>query len=299
MILTDGLANVGIGRIENEPPAKAKEFYAKLGQEFKSQGAIVQVLGVRDPDAGNNVALDIVGVLTDITGGDMVFIESSEIAKFMGDSSRKRFVARNTIIRVYTPPAIEIDAITGTFVQGPIPRESGAPISLGSISDDREIYLKFKPKKRIVADKVPIQIQMEYLDEDNRKCVRVIKQEVATTDENSFKEQFNPALVSNMVIQDANEAYQKADVKQAKQKVSAYMSTLQNMAQGAGGTPAPQMDAAMDLLKDELDEWDASEREMQEKNVTDQKSFYAAKAQSLKRMSIDDRTKRMKSRKSA
>ena len=298
ILLTDGLANVGIGRIENEPQPKAKEFYANLGQQFQARGVIVQVLGVRDPDAGNNVALDIVGILTEITGGDMVFIESSEIAKFMGEASRKRFVARNTIIRVFTPPEIEIDGITGTYVQGPIPRAPGQPISLGSISDDREIYLKFKSKQHLETEKVPIQIQMEYLDEDNRKCVRVIKQEVETADDTTFKEQFNPTLVSNMVIQDANEAYQKADVKQAKQKVSAYMGTLQHMAQGGAGAPAPMMDEAVNLLKDELEEWKESEQEMQEKNVTDQKSFFASKAQSLKRMSVDDRTKRMKARKS-
>lgn len=299
IILTDGLANVGIGRIENEPQDKAREFYAKLGQEFKSRGAVVQILGVRDPDASNNVALDIIGILTEITGGDMVFIESSEIAKFMNDATRKRFVTRNTIIRVYTPPEIVIDSITGTFVQGPLSTQPGAPISLGSMSDDREIYLKFKAKKQIAAESVAIQIQMEYLDEDNRKCVRVFKQEVKTADVDTYKEQFNPSLVSNMVIQDANEAYQKADVSKAKQKVSAYMGTLNNLAQGAGGAPAPQMEEAMNLLKDELSEWEKADQEMQEKNVTDQKSFYASKAQSLKRMSVDDRVKRMKSRKSS
>src|SRR4030042_5818018 len=101
VLLTDGLANVGVGRIENQPQGKAKEFYTHIGKEFKARGTIVEVMGVRAENGGNSVALDVVGVMTEITGGEMVFIESSEIAKFVSGASRKRFVARNTIKRGY------------------------------------------------------------------------------------------------------------------------------------------------------------------------------------------------------
>ncbi len=297
VILTDGLANIGVGRIENQPQGKAKEFYTHIGKEFKARSAVVEVMGVRDESGGNNVALDVIGVMTEITGGEMVFIESTEIAKFMSGASHKRFVARNTIIRVYTPPEIEIDGITGTFIEGDIPRAPGKPISLGSLSDDREVYLKFKPKGTMTAKKVPIQIQMEYQDEENRKCVRVIKQEVGVADATTFKKQFDPTLVSNQVLQEANEAYQKNDVAGAKQKVKAYMGTLQAQAAAPGAAPsAPKMAEAMNLVKDEMQEWDATEKEMEENKVADKKSFRASKGQSLKRMSVDDRQQRMKKR---
>ncbi len=296
VILTDGLANIGVGRIENQPQGKAKEFYSRLGKDFKARGAVVEVMGVRDESGGNNVALDVVGVMTEITGGEMVFIESSEIAKFMSGASRKRFVARNTIIRVYTPPEIEIDGITGTYIEGDIPRAPGKPISLGSLSDDREVYLKFKPKGNMKAKKVPIQIQMEYQNEENRKCVRVIKQEVSVADAATFRKQFDPTLVSNQVVQEANEDYQKNDVAGARQKVNAYMGTLKAQAAAPGAPPAPKMAEAMNLVQDEMTEWDASEKEMEEQKVVDKKSARASKGQALKRMSVDDRQERMKKR---
>ncbi len=297
VILSDGLANIGVGRIENQPQGKAKEFYSHLGKDFKARGAVVEVMGVRDENGGNNVALDVVGVMTEITGGEMVFMESSEIAKFVSGASRKRFVARNTVIRVYTPPEIEIDGITGTFVEGDIPKAPGKPISLGSLSDDREIYLKFKSKGSAKAKKVPIQIQMEYQDEENRKCVRVIKQEVSAADTATFTKQFDPTLVSNMVLQEANEAYQKNDVAGAKQQVNAYMHTLQAQASAPGAAPpSPKMAEAMNLVQDEMEEWDSTEKAMDEQNVADKKSFRASKGQSLKRMSFDDRQDRMKKR---
>ncbi len=296
VLLSDGLANIGVGRIENQPQGKAKDFYSRLGKDFKARGAVVEVMGVRDESGGNNVALDVVGVMTEITGGEQVFIESSEISKFMAGASRKRFVARNTIIRVYTPPEIEIDGITGTFIEGDIPKAPGKPISLGSLSDDREVYLKFKPKGTMKAKKVPIQIQMEYQNEENRKCVRVIKQEVSVADATTFKKQFNPTLVANQVVQEANEAYQRNDVAGAKLKVNAYMGTLKAQAAAPGAPPAPKMAEAMGLVQDELTEWNATEKEMEENKVADKKSFRASKGQSLKRMSVDDRKERMKNR---
>lgn len=291
ILLTDGLANQGMGAVENVDPAKASKFYEEIGKDCLKSGIIIDLIGVQ---TGNAVALDIVGKITDITGGEMILISSEQIEAEFSRLSGKNYIARDTILRVFMPDYITLDGISGTYLTSDIPKKPGEPIVLGALDKDREIYLKFKQNKEVKMDKVPIQIQLEYLDQNNQKKYRVVKSYVNTTDNlEDYKKQYDAELYANMEIQSANQMIKefkkdeaKAQINQLKQKLSSNI-----YAQNAS------INAAQEMLDFEEKEWEEDEKYAFEQSIKDVKSYSASKGQSKARMSMDMRKEIMKKKK--
>lgn len=291
ILLTDGLANQGMGAVENVDPAKASKFYEEIGKDCLKSGIIIDLIGVQ---TGNAVALDIVGKITDITGGEMILISSEQIEAEFSRLSGKNYIARDTILRVFMPDYITLDGISGTYLTSDIPKKPGEPIVLGALDKDREIYLKFKQNKEVKMDKVPIQIQLEYLDQNNQKKYRVVKSYVNTTDNlEDYKKQYDAELYANMEIQSANQMMKefkkdeaKAQINQLKQKLSSNI-----YAQNAS------INAAQEMLDFEEKEWEEDEKYAFEQSIKDVKSYSASKGQSKARMSMDMRKEIMKKKK--
>lgn len=291
ILLTDGLANQGMGAVENVDPAKASKFYEEIGKDCLKSGMIIDLIGVQ---TGNAVALDIVGKITDLTGGEMILISSEQIESEFSRVSGKSYIARNTILRVFMPDFITLDGISGTYLTSDIPKKSGEPIVLGALDKDREIYLKFKQNKEVKMDKVPIQIQLEYLDQNNQKKYRVVKSYVNAIDNfDEYKKQYDAELYANMEIQSANQAMKefrkdeaKAQISQLKQKLSSNI-----YAQNAS------VMSAQEMLDFEENEWEEDEKQAHEQSITDMKSYSASKGQSKARMSMDTRKEIMKKKK--
>ena len=116
LLLTDGLANVGMGAVEGSQSGdndKSMVFYNRLAQQCLDYNIIVDIVAVRDAGGGNSVALNIIGKITDYTGGKMVFITSDQIEAAFGDLHRTNFVAKNVVLRVFAPPFLALDEIQG------------------------------------------------------------------------------------------------------------------------------------------------------------------------------------------
>lgn len=291
ILLTDGLANQGMGNVESTDAAKAKKFYQEVGNECLEDGITIDLVGVQ---SGNQVALDVVGVITDITGGEMILISQDQIETTFQKLSGKAYIARNTILRVFTPEGLVLDDITGTYVAGGIPKEAGEPIRLGSLDKDREIYLKFKQNREFKEDNIPIQIQMEYIDQDNNKKYRVARANVATTDApDTYTTTYDAQIFSNMEMQEANEYMKNYDMKKARGKLKDLQSRLSSDAfEGA-----ENISVAQELVQSEEEMWEEREEEAKARKVRDMKSFYASAGQSSSRMSINTRMKQLMKKK--
>ncbi|MHA1733135.1 MAG: VWA domain-containing protein [Promethearchaeota archaeon] len=294
-LLTDGLANVGMGRIESTPEKKSRAFYEELGRACLEDGIIVDVIGVQDEGGGNQVALNVVGVLSDITGGDMFFITALDIESAFGSIRSRQYVARDTVMRVYTPPEVVLAGISGVYLSGDVPKKAGAPIHLGALDAGREVYLEFKPKGKMKRKgRVPVQIQMEYRDQEGAKRVRVIRQEVEVTDDEAqFKEDYDANVTGNLVLQKASQSYSKSDLMGARGIVGKFKAAFKKMAES--GETVEGLGEAIEMFEDEEEEWDNLEKEAE--TLLDQASFRAAKAQSMYRMNVDDRKKRLRAKK--
>lgn len=294
ILLTDGLANVGVGRIEGSSSKRAEEFYDRLAKKCLGGSIIVDVIGVQDSNGGNQVALNVIGRLSDVTGGEMFFITAQDIDQAFGSITSRQYAARDAVLRVYTPPEIELDDISGVWLGDERPKK-GEPIKLGALDENRELYLNFKAKGKPSAKKVPIQVQMEYMDENNEKRLRVVKQEVEVGSAEDFKVGYDPTLASNMVLQEASKAYSSNDLMGAKQRVKKMKEALSQVQ--VAEEQASMYSEAIELLEDEEEEWDMAEQEMDREHVADKGSFRAARAQKMYRMDIDSRKKRLEAKK--
>ncbi|MBD3349978.1 MAG: VWA domain-containing protein [Candidatus Lokiarchaeota archaeon] len=291
ILLTDGLANQGMGNVESADKKKAKEFYESIGADCLKSGIIIDLVGVQ---SGNQVALDIVGVTTDITGGEMVLISQQEIESTFAKIRQKRYIARNTILRVFMPKFLELDDITGTYVTGKIPKKPGEPINLGALDKDREIYLRFKQKKKADRAEVPIQIQMEYLDANNEKKYRVIRSKVKTTDNfEEYSKDYDAEVYANMEIQEANEFRKDYDLSSAKRKLNGLRKNLKS----APFAKSENLSMAQELADFEEEDWMAQEERAKEEKVQDMSSYYAMSGQSSYRASMNTRLMKMRKKK--
>ncbi|MHA1340448.1 MAG: hypothetical protein ACTSRZ_10800 [Promethearchaeota archaeon] len=286
ILLTDGLANQGFGVVEGKDPKKAKIFYEKLGQRCLESGIIIDLVGVAER---SKVALDVIGVLTDITGGAMTFISSKEIESTFRYLQDKKYIAKDAVIRVYTGGLLEIAEISGTYVRD-LPKKDGIPIKLGALDPSREIYIKFRQKKEINRDKVPIQIQMEYLDQNNQKSYRVIKSYVkVSSDPNEYKKNYYADLYANMELQKISTL--GADTTTRKQKNMQLLTTLKS----PDLKMAKNVNLAQELAEFELEE--IEEEENLAKHQYDKRSYFAAASQMKSRMNQELRMLMMKKKK--
>lgn len=284
ILLTDGLANVGMGRVEDVSEKKALEFYTELANECLKLGIIIDVIGVADPS--NKVALNIIGKITDITGGEMVLIKSEQIESVMETLRSKKYIARNAILRVFTPDYLELDSISGAFVSGDIPKKAGSPINLGALDPDREIYLHFVQKKEIEEKKVPIQIQLNYIDKKNIEKIRVLRTNIETTDNiDEYSSEYDAELYTNFKIQEAGKYYQNFEPEKAQN----VLSTLKSELSSGYLKQSRNIDSANDLILNEEAEWEEADKQLKQDMYDDVQSVYSSIGQKYTRKSLSRR----------
>ncbi len=296
ILLTDGLANVGLGSVENNLNVDKKEsgFYISVAKRCLENNIIVDMVGVREQGGGNSVALDVIGKVTDYTGGQMLFITADQVESAFGSFHHTNYIARNVVMRVYSPKFLVLEEIQGAEVlQSLADVQNGEPINMGAFYPDREIYLKFQQQKTTLpaGTKVPIQIQLEYLDAQGNRKMRINRQEIEIAeDADHFKKGYSPKIATAFELSKASKLRSKGDIKFAETQVQ--QTLARNMAMRS--QYAIDISELNSLVQDEMDEWKTEEAEAVEQNISDKKSFYAAKGQKRYRISYDAKLKRMK-----
>ncbi|WP_457557573.1 hypothetical protein [Candidatus Harpocratesius sp.] len=298
LLLTDGLANVGLGSIEEDSLSKEKasEYYHKIGTICLQNNIIVDIIGVRDKNGSNSVALDIIGAVTDITGGKMMFISADQIESAFGELQRTNYIVRNATLRVYMAEDIILEEIEGTAIsQKEKPFKSGEPVKLGAFEADREIFLRFKPKIKLSKSqkKIPIQIQLEYLDSQNNKHIRCYRQNLSVeSDEKKFQSTFNPNVATAYELSKASKLRSKGDYEVAK---SIAQQVLQRNI-SLNEKYSINVEEVNALINDEIEEWELDEKQAEAEMIMDKASYFASVGQQRYRQSFEQKLKRMKNK---
>ncbi len=297
ILLTDGLANVGLGDIETNKndPKKNNQFYESLAKKALENNVIIDVVGVMDSGGGNTVCLNIIGKLSDITGGTMVFVESKDLENAFGEIAATNFVAKNTVLYVYTPEFLDLDEIEGLgYVKSDYKR--GDPIKLGAFDSSRAIFLKFKPNSKIknfTRKKEKIQMKLEFTNKNNQRVSRTFEKEFEITEEKEkFIKTFKPEVASGYEISQAQRFQKEMNFKAAKSKMNKSMARNMNLAASQPQANNPKMKEILELQKQELENFDAMQQEADA--VADKESFYQSRMQASSRANIDEKLKKMK-----
>ncbi|MFW9876140.1 MAG: hypothetical protein ACFFG0_23815 [Candidatus Thorarchaeota archaeon] len=296
-LLTDGLANQGIGNLSGTSPG-AEKFYENMAELCNQYKIIVDVVGVSASGDNNEMGLQTLGKLTDNTGGTLYLISSEEMEAIFSVLRQMRYIAKDVKVKVIVPPSIIIKNITGAYSsKGAI---ESSEINLGAITEDRELFLELESAKELVEKEyVPVQLQVEYMDYEGRKRMRVINDKVKVTkDENEFKSKYDQKFNVMMNIQAAGGGYyagkaneSKARLKGLRDEMLGEMKRLKSINKIFA---EKDFSEGLAFLDDELEEIEMEE----EKAVqAPKKSYWAVKGQQRARISSGALKKRMEKKK--
>ncbi|MBD3190170.1 MAG: VWA domain-containing protein [Candidatus Heimdallarchaeota archaeon] len=245
LLLTDGMANQGIGSLSGATP-EGKSFYKQLADEMKTNGIMVDIVGI----AGQgSLELKTLAQLPEITGGDLFYVDLSELSESFSLITGDELIGRNARIRVIVPEEIKLSNVSGIGTRSRR-IDRGEEIALGGLTKSRSIAFEFKPTKKVKKEKkVPVQVQIRYKDEDDNERIKVIEQELTVTDQKKdLEKSLDADLIAGYAVQRAAQAMQD-DRKKGKKILSDMQAQL--------ATAAPQAKAAQEYLEEELAEIDA------------------------------------------
>jgi hypothetical protein len=285
LLLTDGLANVGFGRLEGDGSREGRIFYESMAKACMNSNIVVDVIGV---GGGNELALDVLGKLSEYTGGELFFVTEAELGSTFSELSQRQFVGKDVKVKVFTTKDIEVEQISGISSVAQKAKRM-EEINIGSVTSDREAFIEFNVKEKLKGDNLPVQVQMEYKDAAGNKKLRVFKSTLkAEENEDSYKKDYDPKLMSVMRIQQAGEMYSKGDTAQAQQiltQTKKVFAAEKAMFREENAAPA------MDFLDSEMDQIDDLEKQKETKSKA---SFSAMAGQKRARMSLDKKVQEMK-----
>ncbi|MFX0024475.1 MAG: hypothetical protein ACFE9S_19310 [Candidatus Hermodarchaeota archaeon] len=298
-LLTDGLANKGIGNLSGTSLG-AKKFYKNMAELCNKYRLIVDVVGISAPGDNNEMGLQTLGKLTDKTGGTMYLISSEEIEAIFSELGQMRYIGKDVKVKIVVPPKIIIKNITGAYSSKKAIK--GSDINLGAITEDRELYLELDSAKELdEKEDIPVQLQVEYIDNEGRKRIRVINDRVKVTkNENEFKSKYNHKFNVMMNIQTAGGSYYAGKAQESKKRLyklkSSMLGELNKLSAGglggSGGLGIVQQrfTEGLSYLEDELEEIELEEKEVERAPIS---SYWAVKGQKRARMSLHAMKKRM------
>ena len=166
VLATDGAANQGVGQ------GKAMPFYQQSAIKAKQLGVNVSVLGCE----GEEVGLDALGLLADLSGGMVDIIDLKNAASVVGSLLERKALA--TSVRA----TILLDRRLRLMTDGKV-EEHKRVIDVGTASQDSDFTLRFGPTDATVAavraDRASalaadalLQVQVEYVLSDGSQLVR-------------------------------------------------------------------------------------------------------------------------------
>nr|MDO8084563.1 VWA domain-containing protein [Candidatus Sigynarchaeum springense] len=285
LLLTDGLANVGFGRLEGDGAREGRAFYENMAKLCLKNNIVVDVIGV---GGGNELALDVLGKLSEYTGGELFFVTEEELGSTFSELSQRQFVGKDVKVKVFTPKDIEVQQISGISSVAQKAKRM-EEINIGSVTPDREAFIEFDVKEKLKGDQIPVQVQFEYKDMAGNKKLRVFKSTLkAEENEANYKKDYDPKLMSVMRIQQAGEMYSKGDTAQAQQILNQTKQVFEaekSMFIEANAAPA------MEFLDSEMDQIDDLEKL---KKTKAKASFSAMAGQKRARVSLDKKMQELK-----
>ncbi|MFX1577692.1 MAG: VWA domain-containing protein [Promethearchaeota archaeon] len=245
ILLTDGLANEGVGALEGSSTTGA-QLYEDLAIKAANAGIIIDVVGIKDPSAF--MALEALAVMPMQTGGTMYYAQASEIADAMSSSSSGKIVARSVKMRVIAPDDVELAEVSG--LGGAKADSLRKGIRIGSVTEDREVYVRLSPSRKVKEKEVPIQVQVSYMDEEGNQRMRVMTKRVKVTDDaKPIIETLDAELPATYAVQRAGEEQYRGEVAKSKKILEATQNAyraVQNQAPAALAKAITKADKVLD-----------------------------------------------------
>ena len=261
VLLTDGLANEGIGALEGYQVTPANTYYEDLGKMFLEVGAAVDVVGIA---SGGGMELKTLGLLPEATGGQMYFVTPNELDRSLSELAGATMLGRDVEVRLITPPGVSITDASGVSraVIDRLKKESESKI--GFVGADNELYFEVAPNREIKESEVPIQVQVSYTDDVGARRVRSLTTKLKVSkNEDEIMATMDPTVGATFVTQKAGEESFGGDREKGRKRIASFRSAMKSKA-GAAPKSVQAMFEKADKVLDVEDKEIQRQEEMME-----------------------------------
>mmetsp|Transcript_25119 Transcript_25119/g.32763 ORF Transcript_25119/g.32763 Transcript_25119/m.32763 type:complete len:715 (+) Transcript_25119:198-2342(+) len=175
IVCTDGLANIGLGALDElttqEDRTAVQAFYTSLGEQAAAGGLMIDVVGIQ----GDNCDLANLGTMAEATNGEMTLVDITNLAKNFAGILQNPLVATDVTVKMLLHQGLMFrNEPEATLDNGGCSVEK----MVGNAADDTFISFEFKPRpeNRQQLAKLPFQVQIRYTRLNGNKCIRVLSQ---------------------------------------------------------------------------------------------------------------------------
>ncbi|MFW9808072.1 MAG: hypothetical protein ACFFE6_01720 [Candidatus Thorarchaeota archaeon] len=252
VLLTDGLANEGIGALEGYQVTPASKYYEDLGKMFMELGTAVDVVGIA---SGAGMELQTLGLLPEATGGQMYYVTPNELDRSLSELAGASLLGRDVEVRLVTPPGVKVKDASGVSraVVDQLKKKSESKI--GVVGEDHELYFEVEPEKEIKESEVPIQVQVTYTDEEGARRVRAVTTKLRVSkNEEEIMETLDPTVGATFVTQKAGEESFRGDREKGRKRIASFRKALKTKAKDAPKAVQAMLDKTDNVLNNEEEE---------------------------------------------
>ena len=252
VLLTDGLANEGIGALEGYQVTPANTFYEDLGKMFMELGTAVDVVGIA---SGGGMELQTLGLLPEGTGGQMYYVTPNELDRSLSELAGASLLGRDVEVRLVTPPGIKVKDASGVSRAVVDQLKKTSKSKIGVVGEDHELYFEIEPESELKESEVPIQVQVTYTDEEGSRRVRALttKLRVSKKEEEIMKT-LDPTVGATFVTQKAGEESFRGDREGGRKRIASFRKALKTKSKGAPKAVQAMLDKTDNVLNDEEEE---------------------------------------------
>lgn len=221
ILCTDGLANIGLGSVdslksESEINA-AKGFYSKVGELAKEKGISISLISI----VGEDCKLELLSPLAELTGGDILKVDPVNLAQEFASILSEDIIATNVQCKVILPQCL-------TFREESKEFPSYLIKDIGNATEKQQIAIEYcaKPSETLMkmpefdlfkVQKLPFQVQIQYINLNGMNCMKVItKEHEITWDKEETKKEANFAVLSVNAVQQMSKFAKDGEFRQAQ-----------------------------------------------------------------------------------
>ncbi len=249
VLLTDGLANEGIGALEGYQVTPASKYYEDLGKMFMDLGTAVDVVGIA---SGAGMELQTLGLLPEATGGQMYYVTPNELDRSLSELAGASLLGRDVEVRLIIPPGVNVKDASGVSRAVVDQLKTKGESKIGVVGEDHELYFEVEPEKEIKEPEVPIQVQVSYTDEEGARRVRALTTKLRVTKkEEEIMESLDPTVGATFVTQKAGEESFRGDREKGRERIASFRKALKTKAKAAPASVQAMLDKTDNVLNAE------------------------------------------------
>lgn len=204
IICTDGIANVGLGSVENlQDLPQANEFYRKVAAIAKEKGVLINVISI----ASEECRIATLSEMVDETGGELIKVNPSKLSNDFANILAQEVIATNVILTVNLHKSISFKNQDPSLIQ---PEGNRLIKKFGNVTEDTMYTFECILNSTDDIDKIPFQVEIEYRKTNGMRCVLIDTQvlQVSNDKEEIIKNTNFEVLARNAQVQSTSLARQ-------------------------------------------------------------------------------------------